>query len=546
MPPETRYARNGEINIAYQVIGRGGIDLVAGLGWVSNLDAFWEEPRFARFVERLAGFARVILYDKRGTGLSDQIPLDHPQTLDERVEDLRVVIEAAGATRVSLFDISAGGAVAAQFAARYPELTDRLIIFAGFARRRSTDDYPWGRTAEIESALLQQPWGSLAHVSAPSSAAADTAFEAWWASYLRRSAGPGTARALTQLTAQIDIRDDLGKIMAPALILHRNGDRVVSIENGRYLAEHIPNATLRELPGQDHLPFIGDQELVLTEIESFLLGDNRSSAEDRTLATILAVEVAGAAETAARLGDKRWSELRWTQRSLTRMVIALHGGREITPTLDGSIARFSHPNDALACARAVLARTREIGLQARAGIHVGELLVTGDDVAGIALHVATWVMEQAGPGELRVSGPAYDLSAATDQLYAVGTQTFPGLPGEWRLYGADRADEGPAAGQRSAGRVPARAAAMLSRREREIAELLALGLANRQIAEELVISVATVERHVANILLKLGFRSRAQVATWVVEQGCYNSLRNPEPCRDRHTSCGMRRQGKTT
>jgi pimeloyl-ACP methyl ester carboxylesterase/DNA-binding CsgD family transcriptional regulator len=522
MPPETRYARNGETNIAYQVIGRGGIDLVAGLGWVSHLDAFWEEPRFARFVDRLATFARVILYDKRGTGLSDQFPLDQPQTLDERVEDLRVVIEAVGVTRASLFDISAGGAVAALFAARYPELTDRLIIFAGFARRQSTDDYPWGRSAEIERALAQQPWGSLPHARTPPGTAADPAFDAWWASYLRRSAGPGTARILARLTARIDIRDELGQVAAPALILHRQGDQVVTIQNSRFLAEQIPNATLRELPGEGHLPFIGDQDSILSEIEAFLVGENRLAALDRTLATILAVEISGAAETAARLGDRRWSELRSTQRSLMRMVIVLHGGREITPTLDGSIVRFSHPNDALACARAVLARTREIGLQARAGIHVGELLVTGDDVAGVALYVAQRVMEQAGPDDLLVSGPAYDLTAADEHLHPAGTQIFPGLPGEWRLYGADRAGERPV-GQRPAGRAPARVAAELSRREREIAELLALGLANRQIADELVISVATVERHVANILLKLGFHSRAQVATWAVGQGLLQS-----------------------
>src|SRR5215211_9009646 len=182
MAPKTRYARNGETNIAYQVVGRGGIDLVAGLGWVSNLDAFWEEPRFARFVEHLATFARVILYDKRGTGLSDHVPLNQPQTLDDRVEDLRAVVEAAGALRANLFDISAGGAIAALFAARYPDLTDKLIVFSGFARRRATDDYPWGRTLDVERDLAVRPWGSLTEASNPlPSTATDPAFETWWA-----------------------------------------------------------------------------------------------------------------------------------------------------------------------------------------------------------------------------------------------------------------------------------------------------------------------------------------------------------------------------
>jgi pimeloyl-ACP methyl ester carboxylesterase/DNA-binding CsgD family transcriptional regulator len=525
MPPETRYARSGEISIAHQIVGRGPIDLVFGLGGVSNLDAFWEEPRFARFVERLAAFARVILYDKRGTGLSDAVALEEPGRLDDRVADLRAVMRAAGCTSAALFDISAGGAIAARFAAVHPELVDKLIIFAGFARRRSSSDYPWGRTEEAEAELLAGPWGSLARVeTALPSVADDLAFQRWWPSYLRRSAGPGTAHTLAQLSTLIDIRDDLPNIEAPTLILHRTGDRIVSIENGRYLAAHIPGAQLRELPGEDHLPFIGNQEGVLRAIERFLTGADSHSAVELTLSALLAYELVGAMETAVRLGDRQWSEHWMRHRALVRTLAVRHDGQESTSTHDGGIVGFGRPAAAVAFAQDALEGLPSLGLSARFGLHMGEVVTRDGVAAGVSFFIAKRVMEQAAPGELLVTGPTYDLLAgSSSEFHLAGVQVFHGLPGEWRLFrlggagGAQRAPSGPRSFESPLD--------TLSRREREIAALLALGRANRRIADDLTISVATVERHVANILLKLGFHSRAQVASWAVDHGLL--LRRP-------------------
>lgn len=533
MPPETRYARSGDTNIAYQVVGRGGNDLVVGLGWVSNLDAFWEEPRFARFVERLSTFARVILYDKRGTGLSDSIPLDRTHSLRDRVDDVKAVLDAVGSSRAALFDISAGGAIAALFAATYPELTTNLILFASFARRRSSDDYPWGRTADAEAELLERPWGSLAQADTPMpSSAADPEFAQWWASYLRRSAGPGTARALARLNTQIDIRDELSHIGVPTLILHRTGDRIVTVENGRFLANQIPTATLRELPGEDHLPFTGDQDLVLAEIERFLVGSGETGNLHQPLTALLATELVSPVETAVRLGDSRWTELcRW-RRTLVRTLVAKDGGREVAYLLDGSIALFPRPGDAISCAKHIIDESRANGIPMRAGLHMGEVAMVDDVVAGVALHIASHVMEHAGAGEVLVSGPAHDLMiGSAAQFDLIGAQVFAGIPGEWRIYRL--APDGAGVESRSplAERAGTRPIADLSRREREIAALLALGLANRQIADELIISVATVERHVANILMKLGFRSRAHVAAWAVEQGLLHTGANSRATR---------------
>jgi DNA-binding CsgD family transcriptional regulator/class 3 adenylate cyclase len=325
---------------------------------------------------------------------------------------------------------------------------------------------------------------------------------------------------LTRLNAQIDIRDQLPRIQAPTLILHRNGDRLVTIDNGRYLAEHIPDASLRVLPGDDHLPFIGDQDHVLAEIEDFLTGSNRRSELDLTLTTILATEIVAAAETAARLGNRRWNELWLEQRTRMRTLIARHGGREIFATPEGSIAIFDQPTKAIDCARAVIDGTRRSGLHARAGLHIGEVVLTGEEVVGVAVHIAQLVARQAGADDIVASGTAHDLAVGqSSQFELVGNQVFPGLLGEWRIYRLAQDEPSASRARLSVDATPHRPLSNLSRREREIASLLALGLANRQIADELAITVATVERHVANILIKLGFRSRAQVAAWAVEQG---------------------------
>ena len=528
MPLETRYAKSGDVNIAYQVVGNGPLDLVFVMGWISHLDGFWQEPRFARFLRRLASFARVILFDKRGTGLSDPVPLAELPTLEQRMDDVRAVMDAVGSERAALLGISEGGPMCALFAATYPERTAALVMLGCYARRLWAPDYPWGTPRDDYERWLEhieRSWrGPVGlNVRAPS-LADDPDFTAWWARYLRMSVSPGAAAALTRMNGLIDVRHVLPAIHVPTLIVHRTGDLTVSAEQGRYMARQIPGARYVELPGDDHLPFVGDQDEILAEVEHFLTGSRPEPELDRVLATVTAIEIDAAAETAVRLGDRRWTEVRSGYDALVRDELGRFRGREAGRTLDGCLAMFDGPARAVRCADAVVTGARRLGLRARAGLHTGEVSVVGDDVAGVALHLAARVAAQAGPGDVVVSNTVKDLVAGSELAFQpVGDRVFPGLPGEWRLYrlAIGAAAERPAAamsGLRSES-AASRAGGTLSPREREVAALVALGLSNRQIADELVISVATVERHVTNILAKLGHQSRAQVAAGAVGQG---------------------------
>lgn len=519
MPPETRYARSGEINIGYQVVGRGGHDLVLGLGWVSHLDAFWEEPRFANFVEQLASFARVVLYDKRGTGLSDAFPLDQPQSIASRVEDLAAVIAAAGCQRPVIVECSSAAAFSIAFAAERTDLVSKLIVIGGEAGR-SLPSVQWNQSIAPD-ASMDNSWGVWANADLVfPSAAADPRFAQWWSSYVQRCVRPGMARTLGSFSAGLDFAADLGRITAPTLYLHAAGDRVVSIEHSRFLASRTPGATLIELPGEDHLPFLSGAERVLAEIERMVNGSNFRSPADPSLCAVLATEICDAVEIATSAGHQTWGTLSLQQRSLVRNALDRYGGEEVARPLNGTVAVFEDVSDAVACARAIADETAGIGLQSRAGIHMGEIVRTGGLTSGVSLHLATWVMQQAQVGEILTSGPAYDLMPGSwERFELAGTQVFPSVPGEWRMYRL-RPDEAIGPGMGDAGPHEARRpVTALSRREREIAALLALGLTNRQIADELFISVGTVERHVANILIKLGFQSRMHVAAWAVEQG---------------------------
>jgi pimeloyl-ACP methyl ester carboxylesterase/DNA-binding CsgD family transcriptional regulator/class 3 adenylate cyclase len=527
MALETRYAQNGDVNIAYQIVGSGPRDLIFVMGWISHLDMFWEEPRFARFLRRLASFSRVILIDKRGTGLSDRVPLEELPTLRDWMDDVRAVMDDAGSAQAVLLGISASGPMSAHFAATYPERTSKLIIYGGYAKRTWSPDYPWAPSPEERqefAELVDREWGGAVDLAklAPS-AAEDESFRAWWASWLRHSASPGTALALARMNSQVDIRHILPEIRVPTLVIHRTGDLVCSVEGGRYLAEHIAGARMVELPGVDHLPFVGDQDAILDEIELFLTGERAAQLPDRLLTTLVVIELAGGAETALRLGDHQWGETRAAFHELVRHEFAFHQGQRLSATFDGSLATFDGPTRAMRFAMAVVAGARRLGISARAGLHTGEVALVGDDVAGVAVFLAVRIAALAEAGEILVSNTVRDLVADSGlALNAVGDQVFPNLPGSWRLYrlSVGAQDDSTLAVCRSVSEsdMP-RPLAILSSRERELAKLLALGLSNRQIADELVISVATVERHVANILTKLGYRSRAQVAAWAVEQG---------------------------
>jgi DNA-binding CsgD family transcriptional regulator/class 3 adenylate cyclase len=318
----------------------------------------------------------------------------------------------------------------------------------------------------------------------------------------------------------LDVAAQLGRIAAPTLYLHAAGDRIVPLEHGRFLAAHTPGARLVALPGEDHLPFLSGSDHALAEIERMVTGSIRHAQADSGLSAVLATEICNAAEFALRAGDRAWSELRWQQSTLVESAVKRHSGQEVASPLDGSVALFRRPSDAAACARAIIDGTAALGLHARAGVHMGEIVRAGGMTAGVALHLATWVMQLARAGEVLASGPAFDLMPGTSGRFELaGTQVFPGLPGEWRIYRQVRDGTDGSGTEVTGGAGTSQPLAVLSRREREIAALLALGLANRQIADELTISLGTVERHVANILVKLGYRSRSQVAAWAAEHG---------------------------
>jgi pimeloyl-ACP methyl ester carboxylesterase/DNA-binding CsgD family transcriptional regulator len=528
-PSETKYARSGDVHIAYQVVGNGSIDLVFVMGWVSSIDWYWAEPRVARFLRRLASFSRLILFDKRGTGLSDRVA--ELPTIEQRMDDVRAVMDAVGSERAALFGISEGAAMGAVFAATYPERTAALVIYGGYAKRRWDPDYPWAPTAEERQQFfdaIEQGWGGVVDLDtlAPS-AVGDEPFRQWWAAYLRRSASPGAALALAQMNTEIDIRAILPAIRVPTLILHRTGDLDIAVGGARYLAEHIPGARYVELPGDDHLVFVGDQEAILREVEVFLTGTLPVPEVDRVLATLMITGIVGAAVTAVRLGDAAWGEIVTAHDAMVREHLARFRGREVKTTIGGFLATFDGPARAIRCAAAIVETALGLGLAVRAGLHAGECETVGDELGGVALQIAERVFDRAEAGEVVVSSTVKDLVAGAGIAFEeMPTRLLTGPASGWRLYrvvhGSRPArDATTALSDVDAARSPT----ALSPREREIAILVARGLSNRQVADELSISPATVERHVANILGKLGFHSRAQVAAWAVA----HDLLRPDP-----------------
>ncbi len=441
MAPETRYTTSDGLSIAYQVVGEGPRTLVYCPGWVSNVELAWEEPTLARFLNRLASFSRLVLFDKRGTGLSDRVPDDRLPTLEERLEDVCAVVEAVGAERVDVFGFSEGGNLATLFAATYPERTEALIAFGIFAKREWSPDYPWAPTAAArrkEIALVRREWGGEMdlHILAPS-VAGDEAFKRRLATYFRRSASPGAAAALLAMNTQIDIRAILPTIGVPTLVLHRTGDRDANIEEGRWIASRIPGARLVELPGIDHLPWVGDQDVVLDEIEEFLTGARVGAVPDRVLTTLLFTDVVGSTQRAVDLGDRAWRDLIEAHHLLVRGELDRWRGREIDTAGDGFLAAFDGPARAVRCAHAVVAGVRDLGLEVRAGVHTGECERVGDALRGIAVHIGARVAAEAGAGEVLVSGTVKDLVAGSGLVFDDrGSATLKGVPGEWRLFAA--------------------------------------------------------------------------------------------------------------
>ncbi|HYL91140.1 MAG TPA: adenylate/guanylate cyclase domain-containing protein [Burkholderiales bacterium] len=436
MPPETRYARSGDVHIAYQVIGSGAIDLVVVPGFVSHVEGWWQEPASAQFFERLAAFTRLILFDKRGTGLSDRVA-DVP-TLEVRMDDLRAVMAAAGSERAALLGVSEGGAMSALFAATYPERTSALVLYGTFAQFSSWVPSPQHLARFLRA--IDENWGtgnSLPHF-APS-AAQDERLIRWWGHHERLGASPGAAMALMRMNSEIDVRHVLPTIRVPTLVLHRTGDVTVNVEAGRYQAAHIPEAKYVELPGIDHIPFIGDAESILGEIEEFLTGVRPIPEPDRVLATVLFTDIVGSTELAARLGDRGWRDLLEAHHALVRQELVRFRGREVDTAGDGFLATFDGPARAVRCACAISDTARPLGITVRAGLHTGECEVIGEKLGGIAVHTGARVVAIARPNEVLVSRTVKDLVGGSGLRFADrGVHLLKGLPTEWQLFAVER------------------------------------------------------------------------------------------------------------
>jgi pimeloyl-ACP methyl ester carboxylesterase len=438
--PETRYARSGDVNIAYQVVGDGPLDLVLVHGWVQSFDAGWEIEPIARFYRRLASFSRLILFDKRGTGLSDRVPPDDLPTLETRMDDVRAVMDAVGIERTAVLGHSEGGAMCALFAATYPERTQALVMSGSAARTRWAPDYPIGATdeaiEELERSILRA-WGvdlirSLLQQMAPSVAEDEEMVQAHTRAALR-AASPSAAAALTRMSAQIDIRHVLPTIRVPTLVLHRATE--ILADASRDVGERIPGARVVELPGSDHMPWLGDQDGPLDEIEEFLTGVRPHPSFDRVLATVLFTDIVGSTELAADLGDRRWRELLEQHNGLVRRELARFRGRELNTAGDGFLATFDGPARAVVCAVSIRDAARALGLQIRFGLHTGELELDGSEIRGIAVHTGARVAAKAGPGEVLASSTVKDLVAGSGlEFEDRGSHELKGVPGEWRLY----------------------------------------------------------------------------------------------------------------
>jgi class 3 adenylate cyclase len=437
--PSTVYARCGDINIAYQSTGGGPPDLLLIGDYGSHVEGQWEEPALAGFLHRLARVGRLVTFDQRGTGVSDPVPLGSPPTLEQTMDDAIAVLDDAGIHRLVLIGIGSGTPACCMLASTHPDRVERLIIVNGFARFGRAPDHPWGVPADAQERVLAEVeagWGQggAAEIFAPS-LADDEAFRAWFARYRRMGASPRRAVEGMRMVFETDVRHVLAQIQAPTLVIHRTGDLHARVGHGRDLAERIPDASYVELPGADHLPWIGDADAVLGEIEEFVSGERSAIDEDRILATVVFTDIVGSTEQAAALGDVRWGRLLDSHDEATRRQLARFRGREVKTTGDGFFAAFDGPTRAVRCATAIRDAARSVGVEVRAGVHTGECVVRGDDLGGIAVHIAARVGALAGASAVFVSQTVKDLLAGSGiDLVDRGAHELKGVPGEWRIY----------------------------------------------------------------------------------------------------------------
>jgi pimeloyl-ACP methyl ester carboxylesterase len=440
--PATRYASSDGLKIAYQVTGDGSRDLVFVPGWISNVEVMWESPRMARFLERLGSFSRLIVFDKRGTGMSDPVPLESLPTLEERMDDVRAVMDAVGSESATLFGHSEGGTMCILFAATYPERTDGLILVGSYAKRIPSEDYPWApssenRAKDIEE--MERNFGdpdALPEYLAPSRMH-DEAFRAATARYFRLSSSPRAAAHLLEMNTQIDTTKVLPTIHVPTLCIYREHDGDVNVGEGRWIASQIEGSKLVVLPGADHLLDGDDSKEIADEIEEFVTGHRTGATPERVLATVLFTDIVGSTQTAAELGDSAWRDLLERHNSVVRDQVEIYRGRLVGTQGDGVLATFDGPGRAIAAAQAIHVALTPLGLEVRSGLHTGEIEIVGDDVAGIAVHIGARVSSLAGPGEVLVSRTVKDLVVGSQVAFEdKGIHSLKGIPDEWQLYAA--------------------------------------------------------------------------------------------------------------
>jgi class 3 adenylate cyclase/pimeloyl-ACP methyl ester carboxylesterase len=441
--PQTRYAHSGDLSIAYQVYGEGPLDVVISAGWISHLDLHWEQPLLAHYLRRPASFARVIVYDKRGSGLSDRVP--GVPTLEEGMDDLRAVMDDAGVERAALIGHFDSGAVFTLFAATYPERTSALIIVGGYAKGSQDETFPIGPDPLVYEALAQTfegggVWGQGESVPliAPTRTN-DAAFREWWARFERAATSPSAAAALFRMVSELDVRDLLPSIQVPTLVVHQDQHPLLDVANARYLAEQIPGAKLAIVPSIDVLPYLPDGgDEVMDEIEEFLTGERAAPVVDRVLATVLFTDIVGSTTRASELGDRAWRELLDRHDDVVRRQLGRFRGAEVKTIGDGFLATFDGPGRAIQCGLAIRDNLQPLGIEVRAGLHTGEVERRGDDLGGIAVHIGARISALAAPGEVLVSSTVKDLVVGSGTAFDDrGAHHLKGVPDEWRLYAVE-------------------------------------------------------------------------------------------------------------
>ena len=440
MVPTTRYARSGEATIAYQVTGDAGPDLLFMPGWISQVEQLWESPALRRQLERLAVFSRLILFDRRGSGLSDSV--GEPYTLEQEARDALAVLDAAGSERAALFTYGLGGPVGALLAADRPERVGALIMYASIARTSWAPDYDWAMSVEDRAQWTEQTiaaWGEADGPGLPvlaPSMADDPALAAWFARLQRLAASPSEARVLLTAAADLDVRETLPRIRVPTLVMHRSQDSAWDPRHSRYLAEHIPGARYIELDGVDSLPFVGDSDAIIEEIEEFLTGGRGGGELARALLTVMFTDIVDATARAAELGDGRWRDLLARHDEEVRKELHRFEGREVKTVGDGFLATFAGPpSRALRCALAITDAARQLGVEVRIGMHTGECELIGEDVGGMAVHIASRVNGLAGASEVLVSGTVFGTVVGGPFTFEDrGFHELKGVPGRWPLF----------------------------------------------------------------------------------------------------------------